>query len=115
MSAPLPNFKVFYQNELTADVKICDNKVYITRYTTHIAKQIFAKEEMTLYELGEVIKTRCWDPNRDNIEAYLKKLGLTEFNIYEIVRHTHGLMFQDYIWFLFEGETITYDDIKIRD
>lgn len=51
---------------------------------------------------------------RHQLEEYLKDLGLVEYNPYEIVKITHGVMWEDFIWFKFPNENITCEDIKIR-
>ena len=106
------NFSVFWEDEKTADVVFGERTAHITRYTTHPAKQIFAKDEMPLFQVGEVLLLRCWDKNRDNLQKYLDKLGLDEFNQYKICRKTHGVMYQDKIWFKYEGENLCWDDVR---
>lgn len=108
------NFSVFWKDEKTADVEVDDSVAHIQRYTDNPAKQLFGKNEISLFELGEIFKWRCWDQNRENIEKYLCKLGLIEFNPYRICQKTHGAMYQDYIWFKFEGEDLSWDDVKCR-
>ena len=108
------NFSVYWGNEKTADVKIKENQAVIKRYSKNPAKQIFSKDTIPLFELGEILSWRCWDKNRENIEKYLYKLGLTEFDPYKICRKTHGVMYQDKIWFKYDGEKISWDDIKCR-
>lgn len=108
------DFSVLWEDEKTADVIISDSQAHIIRYTTNPVKQIFAKDDISLYELGEILKWRCWDENRENIEKYLYKLGLTDFNPYKICRKTHGTMFQDKIWFRYKNENLCWDDVKCR-
>ena len=111
---PQEDFSVLWEDEKTADVTISENQAHIIRYTTNPVKQIFSKEELSLYELGEILKYRCWDQKRENIEKYLYKLGLTDFNPYKICRKTHGVMFQDKIWFRYKNETLCWNDVKCR-
>lgn len=108
------DFSVFWEDEKTADVTLSENQAHIRRYTTNPVKQIFASDTISLFELGEILKWRCWDANRENIEKYLYKLGLTEFNPYKICRKTHGVMFQDKIWFKYKGENLSWNDVKCR-
>lgn len=108
------DFSVFWENEKTADVTLSENQAHIKRYTTNPAKQLFANDSISIFELGEILKWRCWDEHRENIEKYLFKLGLTEFNPYKICRKTHGVMFQDKIWFKYNGETLSWNDVKCR-
>ncbi len=106
------NFSVFWGDEKTADVTFTNSMALIKRYSQHPVKQIFAKDEIPLFEFGEILKTRCWDEHRDNLEKYLHKLGLSDYNPYEICRKTHGVMCQDKVWFKYEGESLTWDDVK---
>lgn len=106
------NFSVWWEDEKTAEVSIDGNNVYIKRLVIHPVKQIFAREKITKFELGEILKSRCWNPNRDNIEKYLYHLGLTYYNPYKIVGKTHGVMVQDKIWFKFPGEKLSWNDVR---
>jgi hypothetical protein len=109
------DFSVMWKDEKTADVHADNSQVTIKRYTLHPAKQIFCKDKMTRYELGQIMKTRCWDEHRAGLERLLAALGLTEYNPYEICRKTHGVMYQDKIWFCYEGEQLSYEDVAIKD
>ena len=108
------NFSVFWKDEKTADVTVTENAARVKRYTKNPAKQLFCKSQISLFELDEIFKWRCWDQNRENIEKYLYKLGLTQFNPYKICKKTHGAMYQDNIWFKFEGEKLSWSDVKCR-
>lgn len=108
------DFSVMWENEKTADVHVDGSKVIIKRYVLHPAKQIFCKDEMTRYELGQIMRTRCWDEHRDGLKRLLKAIGLSEYNPYEICRKTHGVMFQDKIWFCYKGEQLSYEDVAIK-
>lgn len=109
----MENFTVYWKDEKTAYVDLTGPTVKITRYIKHPVKQIFAKDEMSRYDFGEILKSRCWDEHRDNIDKYLAKMELDEYNPYEIVKHTHGVMFGSFIWFRFDGETITAKDVLL--
>jgi hypothetical protein len=108
-------FSVFWENEKTADVCADVNTVSIKRYVIHPVKQIFCKDTMTRYELGQILRTRCWDEHREGLPRLLKALGLSEYNPYEICRKTHGVMYQDKIWFRYKGENLTYEDVAIKE
>ena len=101
------NFDVFYGEEKTASVEIGQSTVKVTRYVLHPVKQIFAKDELTRYEFGEVLRSRCWEEGRKNLDKYLQKLGLKEYDVYKICEQTHGVRIGDYTWFRFAGETLT--------
>ncbi len=110
----MKNFTVYWNNEKTAYVDLSGDMVRIERFVIHPVKQIFAKSVMTRYEFGKVLYSRCWDEKRDNIDKYLTKIGLTEFDPYKICEHTHGVMFGSKIWFLFDGETLNAEDVLLE-
>ena len=108
------DFCVYYENEKTAEVHTYENRAYIKRFTTHPAKQIFYADEMPLYQLGEIFRSRCWDEKRPDLKKLLALIGLDEYDVYKIVKKTHGLMCQDKIWFLFDGEDLVWETVKVN-
>lgn len=111
----MKNFKVYNKNELISEVSFKDNKAYIKRYSLNPVHQWFYSNEMSLFEVLQILEGRCWDKNRTDLPQLLKNIGVSTFNSYEICRKTHGLKRDDYSWIKFDGEDITYDDIKIRE
>ena len=109
---PIHNFTLMWRDEPTADLKISGDDVILERYTTNPAKQLFYADRISLFELGEILTTRCWEENRSGIDELLNLIGLDTYDPYAIVRRTHGLMAQDPIWFRFEGEKLTYREVR---
>lgn len=107
-------FEVFWKDEITARVYVREKEVLVSRYTDHPLKQLFAKNKMTRYQLNKIMELRCWERGREDIDDILKSLGLTEYNPYEIVRKTHGVSYNDFIWFRFSGEQLTSRDVLVR-
>lgn len=46
----------------------------------------------------------------------LESIGLEEFNIYEILRKTHGVSTNDFTWFKFDEYPVSlcYEDMCLR-
>ena len=109
---PIHNFTLMWRDEPTADLIISGHDVVLERYTTNPAKQLFYADRISLFELGEILTTRCWEENRSDIDELLHLIGLDTYDPYAIVRRTHGLMVQDPIWFRFEGEKLTYREVR---
>ena len=109
-----PNFLLMWEDEVAASVTVDDAEVRVDRYIIHPIKQIFYKDCITRFEFGEILRSRCWDINRPDIDLLLKALGLDEYNPYEICKKTHGRMVQDRTWFKFDGETLTYRELARR-
>lgn len=108
-------FQLMWRDELIADVDVRETEVYIKRYIIHPVKQIFYADKISRFEFGDILKSRCWDENRANLQKYLNAIGLDEFNPYLICRKTHGVMLQDSVWFRYEGENLSWKDVKPFD
>ena len=115
MLPELEEFRIetFWKDEKTADAYVGKKEVEVKRYILHPAKQLFHADRITRFEFGDIIlRSRCFDYNRPDRKEYLEYLGLTEYNVYEICRRTHGMMVQDFIWMRFDGEDFTWEDVK---
>ena len=111
-STPIKDFTLMWKDEPVADLMINGSNVVLERYTTCPAKQLFYADIISLLELGDILKTRCWEEGRSDINNLLHMIGLEEYNPYAIVSKTHGLMAQDPIWLRFEGEKLTYKEVR---
>lgn len=107
-------FEVYWKDEITARVYVKGGRVTVSRFVEHPLKQLFADKNMTRYQLNKILELRCWDRNRADIDEILRHLGLKYYNPYEIVRKTHGVSYNDYIWFRFPGEKLTSKDVLVR-
>lgn len=109
------SFEVYWKDDITARVYVRGKNVTVSKYTENPGKQLFADKKMTRYQLGKIFEMRCWEKGRADINEILENLGLKEYNPYEIVRKTHGVSYNDYIWFRFPGEQLTSKDVLVRD
>ena len=66
---------------------------------------------MDILRLSEVFRRRCWEEDRDGLDNILNKLGLTHYDPLEIVKKTHGVSYNDFLWFQFEGERLFWKDV----
>lgn len=108
------SFEVYWKNELVSRVRVKGKDVYVSRYTKNPVKQLFYSEKMNRHQLNEVFQLRCWEKERGDIFELLNALGIKEYNPSEIVRKTHGVSYNDYIWFRFWGENIRSEDVLVR-
>lgn len=109
------SFEVYWKDDITARVYVKGKNVTVSRFTDNPGKQLFAEKKMTRYQLGKIFEMRCWEKERADINEILGNLGLKEYNPYEIVRKTHGVSYNDYIWFRFPGEELSSKDVLVRD
>ena len=109
------SFEVFWKNELSARVSVRKDRVHISRYIIHPVHQIFHADTITRYQLTEILRSRCIDEGRSDVGRVLKAMGVNEYNPLEIVRRTHGVSYNDYIWIRFPGEKLRAEDVMVRD
>lgn len=107
-------FEVYWKNEIASRVYVRGEEIRVTRLIKHPVKQIFAKDKMTRHQLNTIFLSRCWDPDRQDSDLLLKGLELETFNPREIVKKTHGVMYNDFIWFRFPGENLRAEDVLCR-
>ncbi|MDE6627467.1 MAG: hypothetical protein K2K56_14015 [Lachnospiraceae bacterium] len=108
------SFEVFWRDEITARVAVKGSRVHVSRYCKHPLKQLFAQEKMTRHQLNKILEMRCFEKGRGDIRQILNRFGLKEYNPQELVRKTHGVSYNDYIWFRFPGEKLTAKDVLVR-
>ncbi len=101
----------FWNDELVSYMAVKDNKAKIQRFTDHPVKQIFRDEEIDVFKLSTILETRCWQRDCRNIDNYLKKLDIPYYDPLAIVKMTHGVSYNDFLWFKFNGENLTWKDV----
>ena len=107
-------FEVYWKNELSARVSVSKNRVHVSRFIKHPVRQIFHADNISRQQLMEALRLRCFEEGRPDIQDKIKALGLNEYNPLEIVRKTHGVSYNDYIWIRFPGEKLRAEDVLVR-
>ncbi len=108
-------FDVMWKDHLCARVEVTDDKAHITKYDTNPVHCLFPYEETDSYHILSILESRCWPRDRGNIDELLKACGLHSYDVMGIIKATHGRMYNDYTWIRFEGESLTYEEMKLRD
>lgn len=110
-------FSTYWKNEKTSDVVIVSDrsKVEYKRYSDEICEAPFGFDNPSFEQMYRFLESRCMPKGRQQLQEYLDDLGLAEYNVYEILRKTHGVMWEDFLWLKFEGESVTWDEVKVRD
>lgn len=106
-------FSTYWKNDLVAKVEVQGTEVDVTRFVLHPVKQIFYADRLNIFQLSQIFEDRCWEKGRADINEILRKLGLKYYDPLEIVKKTHGVSYNDFLWFQFMGENFRYEDIKM--
>lgn len=109
------SFEVYWKNVLTAKVSVRKDRVQVKRLVFHPIRQLFSADRISRNHLNEVLRLRCFEENRADAAEKLRALGLSHYNPLEIVRKTHGVSYNDYIWIRFPGEKLTAKEVLVRD
>lgn len=109
------SFDYMFRDKKVAHVELLSNlEVKCERYSTDVLDNPLPQGE-TAEKLLEMFEDRCFPRTRANADELVKRLGLEVYDPIGIVRKTHGIQFDDFYWIRFEGEDITWEDVKIRD
>lgn len=89
-------------------------KVLYQRYSDTISTVPYLFEDPTFEQMYDFLESRCMPKRRQCLPEYLQVCGLSEYNPYEIIKVTHGVMWEDFLWIKFPGEDITWEDVRVR-
>jgi len=110
-------FSIMWKNDILADIETTprSNDVIIKKYNnSEIGKQLFYKGRIDRERIYNFVKSRCFEPNRADIKEILKEMNLEEYNPWEMIKITHGVDWDDFYWIRFEGEDLTWEDVRVR-
>lgn len=107
-------FDVMWKDDVIASVSITNNRkdIKIKKFNNDIYKQPFMYGKMDLDRVYQFISYRCFEEGRGDKEELLELLGLEEYNPWEIIKKTHGRLFEDYLWVRFPEDNIKWEDIS---
>ena len=110
------DFSVYDKDDLLADVHMDTdrNESSIKRYVLDARQPFMAPREDIPY-IYDFLESRCFENSRPDLPKILAAHGMTENNPYEWCRKGHGVMYNDYLWLKFPGESLTWKDVKVRD
>lgn len=90
-----------------------DHKIVeIKKYSDVVYKMLFGGNNDTIERVYNFILERWIPEERPDVMDRLHDLGLTEYNPWEIIKKTHGVMRDDYLWIKFEGENLTWEEAR---
>lgn len=112
------HIEIFNGPDMVAEFDVDYSTEKITnyhRYTDDWVISPFGNSDSVTYDmfLG-FLESRCPERGRPDLKELLNKWGLEVYDPVGICKATRGLMWDDFLWIRFEGDDVTYDDIKIR-
>lgn len=113
-------FEILSQDKKLADVELNPNgklgTIKVQQYVDGFIRQFQKRDEdITSKDFHKWLVWRTFPPSRANKKEILADMGLQEYSRLAIIKETHAVMADDPIWVRFEGEELTYKDVKLRD
>ena len=109
------NFSVMFEDTETARVSLGDNKYFDVQLLTEdkYTHPFFIMPTDYDY-IVDWLDSRSVDRERSDLEDILNRPGIEDYDTIEILRKTHGVSYDDPMWIRFEGETVTWNDVRVK-
>lgn len=113
----LIKFRTYWKDTLCSYIEY-DKSINHIKYETYVENPIYLpfgkNKNPTLAHLFKFFQSRCFPEVRTRKNQMLRCIGVDHYDPELIVRKTHGMQAEDFMWIEFEGENLSYDDIKVR-
>lgn len=110
-------FDWMYKDEVYAHVTIDTTSGLVTceELQSDVCEMFLGKRPKEIKYVLQALEARCVDRNRPDISDFLKYYGIKEYNPYELCLRTHGVSKADYHWVRWHGESLKWDDVRVRE
>ena len=110
---PIPiKFELYHANTLLCIYSVKNDFAvdYSFNENTDIPLLTPPDKHLTINDVYYLIRSRVFMDNPFTAPAQLAKLGLTEYNPYEIIKKTYGILPADAYWIKTANDRATFDD-----
>ncbi len=76
--------------------------------------QPFSGDDASTLRFYNFLKSRCYEDGRADLPEILEVMGLSWNSPYDFCRKTHGVTWEDFFWIRYDGEDITWEDVRVR-
>lgn len=98
-------------DEEVAHSKIINGKLKtVETYTNIPYEQPFLKKPVNIDYVKYLLKRRAVSPCKSDI----KEVHLNDSEIIEILKETHGVSYNDFLWIKFDNESLIWNDVRLR-
>ena len=110
-------FYVMWKDKRVAEIKV-DYKNEIVKLTNfdddplHLPFGVLTNP--TYKDFEDYLEDRCFPRTRYDCKDLLNFLGVQHYEPYSIVKKTHGIQWEDFMWLTWDGDNTKYEDIKAR-
>ena len=110
------HFTVMCESTPVAVVKVSDDhkEVQVKKLVKDSIMQPFGGTDLSLGRVYGFLKSRCYEDGRTDLDEILAQAHLDSNNPWKWNKITHGVMWEDQIWIRFEGEDLSWEDVRWR-
>ncbi len=110
-------YEIMYMNQIIDEVVISTGRkfVLLIKKTRNRLLQPFYRDRITIFELYNFLKDRCYEDGRADLNNILNKANLKDNNPYEWIKVSHGVTWEDYFWIREKGEDISWEEVRVRE
>ncbi|MEK3688301.1 hypothetical protein [Paenibacillus sp. FSL R10-2736] len=116
--APPLQFEVLEHDRVIAKVKLDYINQTVDVWQDDKVEPVFlpfpGKAKVSVGDVLDYFESRCVPRTRHHIDKILQSLGLQEYVRTDIVKKTHGVLYDDYVWIRFSGEELKCADVHPR-
>lgn len=117
ISSPL-EFEVLEHDQVIAKVKLDYSNQTVEVWQDKSVSPVFLpfpnKSKVTVGDVLDYFESRCFPRTRHHADKILHSLGLNDYVALEIVKQTHGVLYDDYVWIRFSNEELSCADVHPR-
>ncbi|WP_145411280.1 hypothetical protein [Paenibacillus xylanexedens] len=117
ISPPL-EFEVLEHDRVIAKVKLDYKNQFVDVWQDKGVLPVFLpfpnKKNVLVGDVLNYFESRCFPRSRDHADKILQYLELKDYVPSDIVKKTHGVLYDDYVWIRFAGEELTCADVHPR-
>ena len=110
------SFNYMCINKLCTHVRVNfeTGAVYAEDFSEDPLMTAFGERPATMETILEFLKDRCFPSNRGNQKELLGLINVDTYTVLDILRKTHGTMYEDFFWIRFADEDINWSDVNPR-
>ncbi|MBT2290414.1 hypothetical protein J7E73_14940 [Paenibacillus albidus] len=116
--APPLQFEVLEHDRVIAKIKLDYMNQTVDVWQDNSVSPIFlpfpTKKKVNVGDVLDYFESRCFPRTRHHVDKVLQSLNLRDYVPTEIVKQTHGVLYDDYVWIRFSDEELTCADVHPR-
>ncbi|MHA7582277.1 hypothetical protein ACX12E_18095 [Paenibacillus vandeheii] len=116
--APSLEFEVLEHDQVIAKVKMDYRNQTVDVWQDKNVSPVFLpfpnKKTVRVGDVLNYFESRCFPRTRHHADKILQSLGLQDYIASDIVKQTHGVLYDDYVWIRFSNEELTCADVHPR-